>query len=153
MDTRNMEIPRLDLKFKELREDILEICKANNMIFRFEAENFPILAIVEADPVHVNQIMIALTEGAEETTNNGKIEFIFDDELKIKMDKRMNMSEALFNKIKNKVKKLHYIYLQVFFYSYMEHKEKHEEERAQADYMMMLADQIINGKSEEGEEE
>lgn len=153
MDTRNMEIPRLELKFKELRDDILGICEANHMTFRFEAGDFPILAIVEADPVHANQIMIALTEGAEEARNNGKIEFIFDDELKIKMDKRMNMSEVLFNKIKNKVKKLHYLYLQVFFYSYMEHKERHEEERAQADYMMMLADEIINGKREEGEEE
>lgn len=139
----------MEMKFNECWDDVLKICQGNNMTFRFETDRFPIVAIVEAEIVYMNQIKMDLRGMGETEQSNGKIQFIFDDELRIKMDKKMNVSEKIFNKIKNNIKKLHYLYLQVFFYSYMKNREEHKQQQAQMDYLNLLADEIINKNKSE----
>lgn len=46
---------------------------------------------------------------------NGEIQFIFTDELTMKVLNDFRIEDGLLNRVKNQVKKLHYIYLQMYF--------------------------------------
>lgn len=53
--------------------------------------------------------------GEHETFRNGEIKLIFADELTMQIVNDYVIEDNLLNKIKNQIKKLHYIYLQIYF--------------------------------------
>lgn len=109
----------LDFDFRDIQDKIEKLCDENDLEFIFESSKFPIIATIRPSEESKNQMTIDF--GDEETTSfvNGEIQFIFADELTMKVLNDFRIEDGLLNKIKNQVKKLHYIYLQMYFKSKM----------------------------------
>lgn len=104
----------LDYQFQDLKDKIEKLCNENGLEFTFESSQFPIIATIRPNEELRNQLTIDL---GDETTNfvDGEIQLIFGDELTMKVLKDFRIEDGLLNKIKNQVKKLHYLYLQMYF--------------------------------------
>lgn len=98
---------------KEL-EKIEDTCMKNNLEFEFIKASFPIKAIIRPDAETRNQMRMDLGE-EHETFRDGEIAFIFADELKMQIVNDFMVTDKILNRIKNQVKRLHYIYLQMYF--------------------------------------
>lgn len=106
----------LNFDFENAKEKIEDLCYENTLEFDFESSKFPIVATIRPNEESRNQLTIGFGD-EEEITNfvNGEIQFIFADELTMKVLNDFRIEDGLLNKIKNQVKKLHYIYLQMYF--------------------------------------
>lgn len=106
----------LDFEFQDLKDKIEKLCNDNDLEFTFESSKFPIIATIRPNEESRNQLTIDFGD-EEETINfvNGEIQFIFADELTVKVLNDFRIEDGLLNRIKNQVKKLHYIYLQMYF--------------------------------------
>ncbi|MFS8540724.1 MAG: hypothetical protein LOD89_01360 [Tissierellales bacterium] len=106
----------LDIEFQEMRDKIENLCNKHNLEFNFEASKFPIIATIRPSEESKNQLTMDLGD-IDDTTNfvNGEIQFIFADELTMKVVNDSRIEDGLLNKIKTQVKKLHYLYLQMYF--------------------------------------
>lgn len=109
----------LNTEFIVTNEKIHETCLKNDLEFTFESMKFPIVATLSPDLKKVNQMQFKLPGEEEriEKSNytNGKIRFIFGEELKVNIINDFVIEDKLLNKIKNQAKNLHYIYLQLYF--------------------------------------
>lgn len=95
-------------------EKIERVCKENKLEIEFTQASFPIVAIVKPSQESKNQMVMDLGEGAR-TLTNGEIKFIFADELTMSIVNDFMIEDQLLNRIKNAAKKIHYIYLQMYF--------------------------------------
>lgn len=98
----------LEYKVEEAEENLQGLITSENLEIKIEKEKFPIKATVKN--IVDNQMSIM---GATEKFN-GYIEFVFEDELIFKIQD-FKISDDLLNKIKNRLKKWHYAYLELFF--------------------------------------
>lgn len=105
----------LDFDFQDMQGKIEKLCDENDLEFDFKSSKFPIVATIRPSEKSKNQMTIDF--GDEETISftNGEIQFIFADELTMKVLNDFRIEDGLLNKIENQVKKLHYIYLQMYF--------------------------------------
>lgn len=106
----------LDFDFQDLKDKIEKLCQENNLEFTFESSKFPIIATIRPSEEAKNQLTIDFGD-EDENKNfvNGEIQFIFADELEMKVLNDFRIEDGLLNKIKTQVKKLHYLYLQMYF--------------------------------------
>lgn len=102
----------LNSDYQDILNKIMELCDENKLEFEFEYSKFPIVANIKPVLEQQGQLFIA-----DANTNfvNGKISFIFGDEPQITILNDFNINDNLLNKIKNLVKKLHYVFLQGYF--------------------------------------
>ena len=107
----------LDMDFAELNEKIHGTCNKNDLEFNFECSKFPIVANITPDLEKANQMQFKLPGEPERKSNyvEGKIKFIFGEELTMDIINDFMIEDKLLNKIKNQIKNLHYLYLQLYF--------------------------------------
>lgn len=100
----------LNVKVEEAEESLIKLIEDEKLEIELSALSFPTKAIVKKDITKVNQI--SMIENGE--PYNGYLEFVFEDELILKIQD-FKISDDLLNKIKNKLKKWHYAYLELFY--------------------------------------
>ena len=109
----------LSMDFADTQEKIHDTCRKNDLKFTFESSKFPIIATISPDLEKFNQMSFKLPgdDEREEKTNyvNGKIRFVFGEELTVNIINDFMIEDKLLNKIKNQIKNLHYLYLQLYF--------------------------------------
>lgn len=103
----------IDYELDEIENKLEKTCKDNDLVFKFETINFPIVATVRQSEEKKNQMV--LEEVEEENKVYGEIKFIFGNELSISISDDFVISDDVLNKLKNNFKKLHYLYLQIYF--------------------------------------
>ncbi len=81
-----------------------------------QLSKFPIIVSIKPDLDERGQLKFDIGD-IEESTNfvNGEIKLVFDDELTMTVLNDFKIEDGLLNKIKGMVKKLHYVYLQIYF--------------------------------------
>ena len=106
--------------FNDLYEKFMNICDANNLVGEFRTDGYPIVLTVRPDTDMDSQISML----EDEVGHNGKdsrVRFIFvDGRLIVKVQKDFTLSDALFGKLKNLAKKMHYAWLCGYFRERME---------------------------------
>lgn len=104
-------------KFDTFKKKLQGICEENGLVFRFRYEDYPIALTIR--PVSGVSEQMSMLEQAEEhgyKSPDSVIVFEYQDgELFYRTDKRFTIDDALFNKIKNLYKNMHYLWLQNFF--------------------------------------
>lgn len=98
---------------KEL-ERIEKICREEGLEFQLSKVNFPVIATIKPNLEFRNQMVMDIGEHGR-NTRNGEIKLIFADELTMQIIDDFTIEDSLLNRIKNATKKLHYIYLQMYF--------------------------------------
>lgn len=91
-----------------------KLCKENDLDYEIKKAIFPFIATIRPDREVKNQMRMNLG-GEHETFRNGEIKLIFADELTMQIVNDYVIEDNLLNKLKNQIKKLHYIYLQIYF--------------------------------------
>lgn len=104
----------LESDFSKLEVSIQRLCGENDLEIDFEFSRFPIKASIRPNEDKKSQLVMDL---GDRTSNfvNGEIHLVFGEELTMKVLNDFNIEDDLLNKIKNQVKKLHYIFLQIYF--------------------------------------
>ena len=103
----------LDYDYQELEGKLEDTCIENQLEYSFETSKFPIVLRITPNFEQKNQMKMDI--GKDSNFVNGEIQLIFADELTIKILNDFRIGDKLLNKIKNQAKKLHYIYLQMYF--------------------------------------
>lgn len=104
----------LETDFAELKGKVYRLCSENSLEIDFELSRFPIMVNIRPNDRAKNQIAMDL---GDKTTNfvNGEIQLIFGEDLTMRVLNDFNIEDDLLNKIKSQVKKLHYLFLQIYF--------------------------------------
>ena len=109
------------------KEKLQGICEENNLTFSIQKNKYPFFMTVK--PITGVDAQMTMLE-AEDTGDTGYISpeaiIVFaykDGELTYKMSETINISDALFNKIKNLFKKLHTCWMQYYFRDRTENME------------------------------
>ena len=106
----------LEIELQDQLNKVEKTCKDSDLIFEFESSKFPIVATIRPSDECKNQMMMDLGDEKEgKNYVNGEIKFLFGDELNITVLNDFRIGDDLLNKIKTQIKKLHYIYLQMYF--------------------------------------
>lgn len=103
----------LNDEYNKTFDKINDLCIENELEFTFESSRFPIVARVTPNFEQKNQMKMDI--GNDTDFINGEVQFIFDDELTMKVLNDFRIEDSLLNKIKNMSKKLHYLFLQIYF--------------------------------------
>lgn len=101
--------------YLELHTSIKEYCDKKDLEFDWKNSSFPIIARIYYKQDEDDQVTMS-----DDFTDNkplGKVQFIFGQDLIIKIDDDFEIAEEVLNKLKNNIKKLHYLFLQVYFES------------------------------------
>ena len=104
----------LNIKFEEELEKIENRCIDNDLEYEFIKASFPVVAKISPDKVTQNQTVMNFGDG-ETQHKNGEIQLVFLDELVVRVIDDFYIADDLLNRLKNASKKLHYIYLQMYF--------------------------------------
>lgn len=101
-------------EFYDELDKLKQTCRKEGLEVEFVKTRFPIVAILQPTMESKNQMRMDMGEG-EVPFTDGAIKFVFDDELNILISDGFLIGDKLLNKIKNAIKKIHYLYLQVYF--------------------------------------
>lgn len=106
----------LEQDYGDLQDKILKVCKDNKLEIEIALTRFPVIATLRPDLEERDQLRFD-TKDMEENTNfvSGEIRLIFEEELTMTVLNDFRIEDDLLNKIKGMVKKLHYIFLQIYF--------------------------------------
>ena len=114
-------------KYGVLKEKLQGICDENNLTFSIQNRKYPFFMTVK--PISGMDGQMTMLEEAD-TGDTGYISpeaiIVFaykDGDLTYKMAETINISDALFNKIKNLFKKLHTCWMQYYFRDRTENAE------------------------------
>lgn len=104
-----------DLKnnYEKLHSSIKDYCHGRDLEFEWINSGFPVIARIYYKQDENNQVTMG--EDFEDIKPIGKVQFIFAQSLIIKIDDDFEIPEEVLNKLKNNIKKLHYLFLQVYF--------------------------------------
>lgn len=104
-------------KFAAQRTKLKNICEAHNLTYTFIKNSYPIKLIIR--PIKgVGEQMSMLETASEDSYISPDAYLLFtmkDGVLVYRMSKTFTIEDALFNKIKNIFKNMHYLWLQFFF--------------------------------------
>ncbi len=116
-------------KYEAYAKKLEGICEENNLVATFKRDSYPITLTIR--PLTGLYEQMSMLENVEEngyTSPEASIVFtIKDGVLGYKTSETFSISDALFSKIKNLFKNLHYYWLQFFFRDLMERKVLNEE--------------------------
>lgn len=106
--------------FNDLYEKFTNICEKNNLVGEFKTDSYPIILTVRPDTDMDSQISM-LEDDTGHNSKDSRVRFIFvDGRLIVKVQKDFTLSDALFGKLKNLAKKMHYAWLAGFFRDQMQ---------------------------------
>jgi len=102
-------------KLIEQQKKLDKLCEDNDLEYTFSKEDFPIILTIK--PLWEKAAQMRLDLGNDEPTTDpdARIELVFGHELTLRSFGDFVIDEDLLIKIKNGAKKLHYLYLQVYF--------------------------------------
>jgi hypothetical protein len=103
-------------KLTELQEKLDKLCEDNDLEYSFSKEDFPIIFTFRPMWEKAAQMRLDLGESELTTDPDARIELVFGDELTLRSFGDFVIDDDQLNKIKNMAKKIHYLYLQLFFY-------------------------------------
>lgn len=103
----------LNFELQDMQEKINKLCDENDLEFNFETLRFPIIAKIKPNLESQNQLKFDIGEDTDFV--NGEIKFIFGDELTMTVLNDFRIEDSILNRIKNMTKKLHYLFLQMYF--------------------------------------
>lgn len=111
-------------KFEAYKKKLEGICDENNLVFRFRNDVYPItLTITPNSGLGVQMAMLEMAD--EKPFNSPDAQLVFsmeDGALTYKISERLKISDALFSKLKNLFRNMHYTYLQFFHRQCIEEK-------------------------------
>lgn len=111
-------------KYEAYKKKLQGICEENDLTFRFRHDIYPITLTIK--PVIGFDQQLSMLENVEEkgyTSPNASIVFTFKDgAITYKTSETFTIGDALFTKIKNLFKNMHYCWLQYFFRDIIERK-------------------------------
>lgn len=114
-------------KYGVLKEKLQGICDENNLTFSIQNKKYPFFMTVKPCTGVDSQMSMLEDEDNGDTgyiSPEAIIVFAYKDgELTYKMSETINISDALFNKIKNLFKKLHTCWMQYYFRDRTENQE------------------------------
>lgn len=112
------EISMYDAYKKKLQN----ICDENNLVYRFRRDTYPItLTIKPCGGMDAQMTMLEMAEEDGYISPDASIVFVYKDGvIQYKTSEQFTISDALFSKIKNLFKNLHYCWLQYFFRNIIE---------------------------------
>lgn len=107
-------------KYNAMKDKLDNTLEANGLIGTFVTDENPIMLTVKPNTVDAGQTSM-FPEGEENKSSlDAKLSFIFQDgDVIITTDEKLVISESLMNKLKNIAKKMHYLYLQAAFESFI----------------------------------
>lgn len=99
-----------------LKDKLTAALDDEGMLFTLNTDTYPITLTVSRNASPAAQMeLFSVTDGST-SSNSARLQFIFKlDELKIRVDDRLVISDALMNKIKGLAKKIHHAFLEGFF--------------------------------------
>ena len=107
-------------KYGEYKEKLQSICNENDLTFSIHNSKYPFFMTVK--PISGVDAQMSMLEGADENGDTGYISpdavIVFaykDGDLTYKMSETINISDSLFNKIKNLFKKMYACYMAYYF--------------------------------------
>lgn len=101
-------------KYGELKKRLEGICEENNLVYSLNKSGWPVtLTIRPAGGLDAQLSMLEEAEDEGFIDQDAFLRFTYvNGELQYKMDKKLTISDALFNKLKNLYKKLYFFWLQ-----------------------------------------
>ncbi|MCI8620235.1 MAG: hypothetical protein HFG44_09260 [Oscillospiraceae bacterium] len=111
-------------KYEAYKKKLEGICEENNLVFSFNHNRYPITLTIR--PVSGLDAQLSMLESVEEDgyiSPEATIVFAYKDgALSYKTSETVTISDALFSKLKNLFKNLHFTWLQYFFRDICERK-------------------------------
>ena len=109
-------------KFEMYKKKLDGVCEENSLVYRFRRDIYPItLTIRPASGIAEQMDLLASAEGNGYTSPDAAIVFAYrDGDIAYKMSNTFTIDDALFSRIKNLFKKLHFYWLQYFHRDLME---------------------------------
>lgn len=111
-------------KYEAYKKKLEGICDENNLVFSFNHNRYPITLTIR--PVSGLEAQMSMLEAAEDEgyiSPDATIIFAYKDGgLTYKISETFTISDALFSKLKNLFKNLHFTWLQYFFRDVCERK-------------------------------
>lgn len=111
-------------KYEAYKKKLEGICDENNLVFSFNHNRYPITLTIR--PVSGMEAQMSMLEAAEDEgyiSPDAAIIFAYKDgALTYKISETFTISDALFSKLKNLFKNLHFTWLQYFFRDVCERK-------------------------------
>ena len=122
-------------KYEAYKKKMQGLCDEHNLIFRFRRDAYPItLTIRPVGGVAAQMTMLEDAEANGYISPDAAIVFaIKDGNLTYKMSETFSISDALFSKIKNLFKNMHYTWLQFFFKDVIEKQALSTQQMPQID--------------------
>lgn len=106
----------LEHDFADLQDKILKVCKDNKLEIDIKLSKFPVTATLRPSLEERDQLRFDMQEMDIETNFvGGEINLVFEEELTMTVLNDFRIEDSLLNRIKGMVKKLHYIFLQIYF--------------------------------------
>jgi ribosomal protein S25 len=104
-------------KFQAYKKKLEGVCDENNLVFRFRQNEYPTsLTIMPSSGVEEQMSLLAADPATTTVSPDARLVFYYlDGELIYKISESFTISEALFAKLKNLYKNLHFFWLQFFF--------------------------------------
>lgn len=115
-------------KYEAYKKKLQGVCDENNLVFRFRPDKYPITLTIK--PVMGLDEQMSMLENVEEngyTSPDASIVFYFKDGgITYKTSQTFTINDALFSKVKNLFKNMHYCWLQYFFRDIIEKRVLNE---------------------------
>lgn len=115
-------------KYEAYKKKLQGVCDENNLVFRFRPDKYPITLTIK--PVTGLDEQMSMLENVEEngyTSPDASIVFYFKDGgITYKTSQTFTINDALFSKVKNLFKNMHYCWLQYFFRDIIEKRVLNE---------------------------
>lgn len=103
-------------EFSDLQDKILKTAIDNKLDIDVEFSKFPITAKIRPNLEERDQLRFDLEDINQESNFvNGEIKLVFGEELTMTVLNDFSIEDSILSKIKGMIKKLHYIYLQMYF--------------------------------------
>ena len=108
--------------YEAYKKKLQGICDENDLVFRFRSDTYPITLTIK--PCGGMDAQMSMLEAAEEDgyiSPDASLVFIYKDGvIQYKTSEQFTISDALFSKLKNLFKNMHYCWLQYFFRNIIE---------------------------------
>lgn len=135
-------------KFNAMKDKLDNTLEANGLTGKFVTDENPIMLTVSPSIVESGQVGMFPDNDDDKSSLDAKLSFIFKDgDVIITTDEKLVIAESLMNKLKNIAKKMHYLYLQAAFESFI----NGEDSEAFAEHFTEIDDAA--GSDEEGEDD
>lgn len=106
----------LEQDFADLQDKILKLSKESRLEIDIKLSRFPVVVTIRPNLEERDQLTFDMQEMDIDTNFvSGEINLVFEEELTMTVLNDFRIEDSLLNRIKGMVKKLHYVYLQIYF--------------------------------------